>query len=200
MTKRLFIAADIDDATRDAVDGIGQSLRKAIGGRTKASWVRPERMHLTLQFFGEADAAVEQRIRSALAEVLRERPFELSFEGLGIFPERGSPRVLWLGIQRGVNELRRVQQILQDRLALPLERESFKPHLTLARFRERVSRARLTEIGNIRASAGPTVIDRVTLYESRLSPASLDLRSGRPEVPRSAGPAYLKLAEAPLQP
>lgn len=55
--------------------------------------------------------------------------------------------------------------------------------LTLARFGDRVPRTKLAEIPDIPASAGPSRIDRVTLYESRLSPA---------------GPTYVPLEEGLL--
>src|SRR5687767_434529 len=142
-------------------------------------------MHLTLHFFGVADPPLEQRIMEALAVPVRERSFVVSFDTLGFFPERGSPRVLWLGMREGAAELRGVQRRLHEDLGLPPGEGPFKPHLTLARFRERVSRGKLAKIADIRASAGPCRIDRVTLYESRLSPK---------------GPTYVKLAEAPLQP
>jgi len=180
--KRLFVAADIDDATRAQIEIISRSLRDAIDTRTRASWVRADRMHLTLQFFGAADAALEERLMAALGDAFDAPSFDLSFDGLGFFPERGSPRVLWLGIRNGEAELLRVQQIVRQRLALPPE--PFTPHLTLARFRERMSRGALGEIADFRAQAGPSRIDRVTLYESRLS---------------SGGPTYLRLAEAPLR-
>ena len=180
--KRLFIAVDIDAATREQIGGISTALRAAVDVR--ASWIRADRMHLTLQFFAAADEALEDRITAALAAPLRTPSFNISFDRIGFFPERGSPRVLWLGIGTGVADIRGLQQEVQDRLKLPAERELFVPHLTLARFRDRVSRGRL-EIGDIRRQAGPSRIDRVTLYESRLSPA---------------GPAYLRLQEAPLQP
>ena len=185
MAKRLFIAADVDEATREQIAGISRSLRERIGTAAKASWVRADKMHLTLHFFAAAESSVELRILAALAEPIQERPFELSLESVGFFPEHGSPRVLWLGIRRGATELVRVQGILQRRLALSPERETFRPHLTLARFRERVSRAKLAQIAKVPAWAGPARIDRVTLYESHLSPA---------------GPSYVRLAEAPLQP
>ena len=181
---RLFLAVDVDERTRAQIAAISASLREAIDKAVKATWVHPDRMHLTLGFFGEADAALQQRITASLADPIPEGPFDLSFDGLGLFPERGSPRVLWLGIRRGLDELRRVQVALQARLQTPAAREAFSPHLTLARLRERVPRARLANTGEIAASAGPTRIDRVTLYESRLSPK---------------GPAYVRVAEAPLQ-
>jgi len=181
--KRLFIAVDIDAATREQIGGISTEIRAEVDVR--ASWVRADRMHLTLQFFAAADEALEERINAALAMPFETRSFDITFDKIGFFPERGSPRVLWLAIGAGVADIRRLQQEVQDRLKLPAARELFVPHLTLARFRDRVPRSRLAEIGDIQARAGPSRIDRVTLYQSRLSPA---------------GPAYLRLREAPLQP
>jgi 2'-5' RNA ligase len=185
--KRLFIAIDVDEHARGAIARISSDLRTQIDPRAKMSWVRPERMHLTLHFFAHADEGLERRILSALDEPVREPSFHLSFEGLGFFPERGSPRVLWLGVREGLAELRRLHQIFAGRnlsRALPAGAgKPFTPHLTLARIRNRVPRGQLEDIGSIQASAGPCAIDRVTLYESRLS---------------SAGPTYLRLAEAAL--
>ena len=64
------------------------------------------------------------------------------------------------------------------------KREEFNPHLTLARFRDRVPRSRFAGITTMKAEAGPCRIDRVTLYESRLSPK---------------GPTYVVLAEGLLK-
>ena len=183
--KRLFIAVDIDEATREQVGRIASRVREQIASAAKASWVSPARMHLTLQFFASADDTLEQRVRTALEHMLPEAAFDLTLEGLGVFPPRGSPRVLWLGVREGVDQLRRVQKGLERALGVSGgHAASFSPHLTLARFRDRVPRPILAEIADIRASAGPSRIDRVTLYESRLSPV---------------GAAYLPLAQAPLQ-
>ena len=186
MGKRLFLAVDIDEPTRVQVGRISVRVRDAIGAQTKASWVRLERMHLTLHFFGDVDDAFEQRVCRSLADPIGVAPFDLTFDGLGFFPERGSPRVLWLGIREGLESLRRIEKALIDDLNLERDHQGpFTPHLTLARFRDRVARGALAEIARIPASAGPSRIDRVTLYESRLS---------------SAGPTYVPLSEAPLQP
>jgi 2'-5' RNA ligase len=180
--KRLFFAVDIDDATREQIACISADLRAAIETYGRASWVRPDRMHLTLHFFGSADAIVEQRARAALASPIQESPFDVMFDGVGFFPERGSPRVLWLGLRDGLEPLRRVHKTVVGPLAGV---DAFRPHLTLARLRDRVPRAKFAQIAGIPASAGPSRIDRVTLYESRLSPA---------------GPTYVPLAAATLKP
>jgi 2'-5' RNA ligase len=88
-----------------------------------------------------------------------------------------------------LDTLRRIEQLLAGRIdrqgAPRASRESFSPHLTLARLREPVPRVKVAHLGHIQSSAGPSRIDRVTLYESRLSPR---------------GPTYVPLAAALLQP
>lgn len=181
--RRLFLAVDIDEHVRGAIGRISSDLQQRIGPHMRATWVKPHRMHLTLHFFGEVDAATEERLRAALVDPIAQEPFDLSFDRIGCFPEKGAPRVLWLGIRDGASELKRTQQILAVRLSVT--DPAFKPHLTLARIRDRVRRGQIGEITSIPASAGPCRIDRVTLYESRLSPA---------------GPTYLRLASASLTP
>jgi 2'-5' RNA ligase len=184
---RLFAAVDVDDATRGDIAQLSDALRQrhSAAGLGKASWVQKDRMHLTLHFVADADAPTEARVRAAFDQPFPMAPFDLSFRGIGFFPERGSPRVLWLGIDQGLDPLRALHREFQRRLgASTKSREGFSPHLTLARFRDRVPRARMGEIAQFSASAGPCRIDRVTLYESRLSPK---------------GPTYTVLAQAPLK-
>jgi 2'-5' RNA ligase len=186
--KRLFAAVDVDDSTREAIARMGTVLRDTIArgsSRLRVTWVHPDRLHLTLEFLGDLDQAAEERARLALDEPIPVAPFALRFEGLGFFPDTGSPRVLWLGIADGVAELRQVHAELRRRLGdLARSEEQFNPHLTLARLRDRVPRQRLKEAVAMRACAGPCAIDRVTLYESRLSPK---------------GPIYTRVADGLLK-
>ena len=62
-------------------------------------WLAPEQQHLTLRFIGELDKGRLDEVAEALAMV-RARPFELLLEGLGHFPPRGEPRVLWVGVEK----------------------------------------------------------------------------------------------------
>ena len=190
--KRLFIAVDLDGRTRAAVAQIAATLRErtpfaAPAGtiRLRVTWVPADRLHLTVEFLGEVESDVEQRTTAVLGEPIPIAPFDLSFDGLGMFPESGPPRVLWLGIGGGLADLKRLHVSLRERLSLAADsRDGFNPHLTLARFRDRARRSDLREIAGVKAFAGPCRIDRVTLYESRLSPS---------------GPAYTALAKAYLR-
>ncbi len=141
VAKRLFIAVEIDDATRQQVSRVSAGVREAVEKQTRASWVHVERMHLTLHFLGGADAALEQRARDGMARPLGESAFDVTFDGLGCFPERGSPRVLWLGIRDGLEPLRRIQRVLAEQLQVRPDHEGpFTPHLTLARLKDRIPR------------------------------------------------------------
>ena len=183
--KRLFVAVGLDAQTREAVDRISSAVRELMvqkGASGRVTWVRKDRMHLTVLFLGAADEALERRLLGALAEPIPLTPFALDFRGLGCFPSKGSPRVLWLRADLGADRLCRVHDEIMRRIGdRKPGREPFNPHLTLARFRDRVRRADLEEIAARPAFAGPCLIDRVTLYESHLSPK---------------GPAYEPLAEA----
>jgi 2'-5' RNA ligase len=192
--KRLFLAVDLDEQTRETVARLSTSLRERAESLGRITWVHKDRMHLTVHFVGHADEALEQRVRSALAEPVPLAPFSLSFKGIGFFPASGSPRVLWLGIADGLRDMRRLHECVERRLDVPGGAgEAFNPHLTLARFRDRVPRRQLAGIAGLTAAAGPCLIDRVTLYESRLSPGGLS----RAE---SKGPTYVPLAESLLNP
>ena len=171
------------------IAAVGSRLKEqavATLNRTRITWVDPDRLHLTLEFFGDAGEAIEQRVMTALAAPFSIAPFRLSFDGLGFFPRSGPPRVLWLGIAEGLTGLRALHGDLRARLgdaAMPAD--EFNPHLTLARFRDRVSRLEVKGMALMKAAAGPCSIDRVTLYQSHLSPK---------------GPTYTQVAQALLTP
>ncbi len=189
--KRLFAAVDLDEPTRRAVSALRTALETQLAGPVRgalrASWVDPHRIHITVEFLGDCDAACEDEARRAFELPLELPPFALTLAGLGAFPPAGPPRVLWLGVALGERELTRVREIVRRRLRGTREgvdRERFHPHVTLARFRSRVPRTVLVGLRALDAPAGPCLIDRVTLYESRVSPR---------------GPSYQALATAPLK-
>jgi 2'-5' RNA ligase len=188
---RLFVAVDLSDEARQAVADEQQRIAGAFDAETKPSlkWVRPEQAHLTIVFLGHVD---DERVRTVVDAVGRDvnlAPFEMTLGGVGVFPSRGAPRVLWIGVGDGAAELTVLQRELAARVAalgIPLEQRPFHAHLTLARWRE----SRAADRSRALAAARPGTIARVridsaTLYQSRLSPT---------------GAAYTALARANLIP
>jgi 2'-5' RNA ligase len=137
---RLFVAIDLDAAAREAVAAEQRRLAKAIrdADGEELRWVPPERLHLTLVFLGE----VADRQLPALTAVFDDEivfaPFVARLTGLGVFPSRGAPKALWVGVGEGapeVTELQRRAAELATRAGSRLEERVFRPHLTLARWR-----------------------------------------------------------------
>ncbi|HMF97606.1 MAG TPA: RNA 2',3'-cyclic phosphodiesterase [Vicinamibacterales bacterium] len=185
---RLFIAADLPDSVRDALAAEQKRLSAALAGSgSSLTWVRPEHAHLTLVFIGNVDDARVQAVADAIAVDVEAPPFEAVFEGAGVFPPRGAPRVLWIGVTAGAGELSHLQRILAARIAalrLPIEDRAFHPHLTLARWRESRSADRERALAAARRRVVARArISAATLYQSRLSPA---------------GPTYTALSRANL--
>ena len=126
---RLFVAIDLPTPVKNR-------LAPLCFGLPGARWVEPEQLHLTLRFIGDVDAMVFQDVREALAEV-RSELFPLRLEGVGFFPPRGKPRVVWVGISKNEQLLllrKRVESVLV-RTGLEPEGRKFSPHITLARLK-----------------------------------------------------------------
>jgi 2'-5' RNA ligase len=145
---RLFFAVDLDEPVRVRAGRILDHLRARFErdsvelGRA-VKWVRPENLHLTLHFLGELDAGRADEILAMMREPLGEGAFSLEFDGLGMFPASGPPRVLWLGVATGQEALGRLHAELGhrlERLSIPTDRRPLSAHLTLARFRYAVRR------------------------------------------------------------
>jgi 2'-5' RNA ligase len=189
---RLFFAIELDPGARQGIAGEQRRLRTAVAG-ADLRWVDPEQLHLTLVFLGEVPEPALTNLREAATRPIDLPPFILSFGGVGVFPPRGAPRVLWLGALEGAGLAAGAQRAIAGRATqcgLAIERRPFRPHLTLARVRDggRGGGARLrTEIA---ALAGDRVepvarvrVNEVTLFRSLLSPK---------------GSTYEALARAPL--
>ena len=137
-TWRVFCAIDLPEPVRALVGQHISELRRAVPD-ARASWSRPESIHLTLKFHGQVPVAGVAKLSSAVARAVEGMPpFRLGIGGTGAFPSHGSPRVLWIGVHDSSGRLAELHERLEDESAgVGFEREarSFHPHLTIARLR-----------------------------------------------------------------
>ena len=171
---RAFIAFPLPRRVLDYFAGVQHCL--AAQG-IRARWVRPEGMHLTLKFLGRLVPEKIDAVAALLDTVAaRYTPLQLTALGLGGFPNRGRPRILWAGIEGQSMRLGCLQQDIETGLA-PLgwskEKRPYKGHLTLARAKGRRPFER--HIRELLAQCEPNepvgfVADKLTLYRSRLRP------------------------------
>jgi 2'-5' RNA ligase len=135
---RLFFAVELPRALKARVGEHIRRLRDAFP-HVRASWEKPEKIHITLKFIGEVEASrVGELSRAAERAAATVGPFELTITTPGAFPPHGPPRVLWLGVEDPSGQLSKLQCALEDetsRAGFPREQRPFKPHLTLARVR-----------------------------------------------------------------
>ena len=189
---RLFVAVEIEPQLAAAATALIDELRaraSRLAPGARMTWVTPERLHLTLAFIGNADAARSQAICGVLSPTVGVPPFRLTVAGVGSFPKTGQPRVIWAGLTAGRDRLQEVERVVSSRLAtagIPPEPRAFNPHLTLARVREAAGlRAGPLFEGLEDDVIGATGVEAITLFDSRLS---------------SKGPTYVPLLRAPLAP
>ena len=135
---RLFVALQIPTDVRDNLAAAIQEFRdldKRAAGKGPR-WVRPENLHVTLKFIGEAAPEKLEGIRVALAGVRPDAPVELSCRGLGFFPNEKRPQVFWASLEASGNLPKLAEDIDRALAAVGIarERREFAPHLTLARF------------------------------------------------------------------
>jgi 2'-5' RNA ligase len=187
---RLFVAAEIGDTLAAGAGDISRELQQraaAAAPRAKITWVPSERLHLTIRFIGEIDDANAAAVCKALDRPIPVVPFDLGLAGAGAFPKSGSPRVLWIAVTDGREELVAIEREVTLRLAplgVPEEDRAYSPHLTLARVREPAGLRTATLLNGLTdRQVGTVRIDAITLFHSKLSPK---------------GPAYTPLLRVAL--
>lgn len=132
---RTFIAVELAPSVMSRAGDLIDKLRVA---PAEVNWVHTQHMHLTLKFLGDVpdtDTPDVCRVVQRVAEGFE--PFEITFRGLGAFPNLRDPRTLWIGIEDGEEELKALQAALENALKQELgyakEQRAFQPHLTIGR-------------------------------------------------------------------
>src|SRR6266849_10851980 len=172
---RLFVALEIPSTVRENLAELLKSLR-SMSPQTR--WVRPENLHVTLNFLGEVPETKLAPIRSALAGARSDQPVTLDFRGLGFFPNEKHPRVFWAGIEASPNLKTLAEDIEKaaEKLGIPREQRPFSPHLTLARFESRglpeKLRAAIRE--NAGREFGSLRTNQFHLIQSKLKPTGAE--------------------------
>ena len=175
---RLFVAVTLPAEARDAIARLIQGLRAA--DLTGVRLVDPDGVHLTLKFLGNVDSSRVPALTDALDAVGEDAaPFALHLRGVGVFPDRRSPRVLWAGVSGDTDALAALARRVDDTCAtvgFPRERRPYSPHLTLARLRDRASEDERQRAGSVLAHIGLApgksfAVEALHLIKSTLTPS-----------------------------
>ena len=130
---RLFVAFEVSDEAKDAVEAAVAPLRERF---PNARWVPRENWHVTVKFLGQTYPRLvgwvqEQVMQAAVTSAsVTSRLTEL-----GAFPSVGRARVLWAGLDDRPGLLAEIALALDAALAKEFKPETraFSAHLTVAR-------------------------------------------------------------------
>lgn len=169
---RCFVALDLPPPVCNYLAG----LRSHFGSMGQLRWVPADQLHLTLLFAGELPEAELPALQAAVASAPL-RALQLHLAGLGHFPPRGEPRVLWAGLGGDLEGLAALHGHLTTataELSVPREDRDFTPHITLGRVKSPFGALALVgkcaEVGaTLRPKPFPAVA--LCLYSSVLRPS-----------------------------
>jgi len=169
---RSFIAFDIDSpAVRNKLSKT-QALIVQTG--TDVKLVETENIHVTMRFLGDLSLGMVDKVFEEMKKV-QFTSFNIQLKGVGVFPSLSYPRVVWVGIREGTNELRSVFEQLEPRLrglGFAADEHGFSPHLTIARVRSGRNKAQLADFvkQNAELDFGTIKGECLRLKRSVLSP------------------------------
>lgn len=170
---RTFIALELSEEIKEELGRLQDELKAA---DAEVKWVKPQNIHLTLKFIGNAEESKIEEIKKILESISSQNhPFEISLFRPGAFPELNRPRVIWVGIDKGCAEVEKIAKIVSDELektGFPKEERPFSAHLTLGRVKSGRNKARLKEkILSLETRPTSSAINHITFFRSTLTPS-----------------------------
>lgn len=114
------------------------SVRKKFNSFVKGKWVEPINLHFTYHFLGEVNIVMAKELYSEIQSICREYEANLDFIGLGTFPPKQNPRVLFMRIIDENKVLKEIHSNLSKILKknnFQIDDKEFYPHLTLVRIK-----------------------------------------------------------------
>ena len=133
---RLFVGIFPSQATQKQLNQEAENLSKKL--QTKARFLAPEVLHLTVKFIGNIDETHLSSFTTAFLQARGNLPSALlQIKHFTLFPSRRKPRVIAATIERSP-ELDCIFQFFDEcfsDLGIVADQRSFQPHITVARSR-----------------------------------------------------------------
>jgi len=187
---RTFIAIELSGEIKEYLSRLQEKLKTS---QADVKWVAPANIHLTLKFLGEIDDKTKDNVIGIVEDIAKDKnPFYLNIASLGAFPHIESPRVIWVGIDKGDAQVKEIAKALEEKLSkvgIPAEDKLFSSHITIGRTKSSKNRNNLAESmeslkGKVAEGIPELRIEKITLFKSTLTPK---------------GPIYEVLKEAYLK-
>ncbi len=171
---RCFVAVEVSTPVRKRVVELQRALRRA---GADVRWVEEGNLHLTLKFLGEIDERGMERLKGLLSiEASRWPRIRVEYAGVGTFPERGAPRVVWAGLTGDVGKLAGLAAAVEraaEEVGVPREGRPFAAHITVGRVKSPRNAKRLAAAVEQQRGVplGGEEIGEFILFKSTLTPS-----------------------------
>ena len=134
--QRIFVGLQLSGYLVNTIPMIKSTI---VDTKKLINWVSGKNLHLTLSFLGTIDLKNLDKIKLELNDILKYKSFDMVINGAGSFPSLNKPRILWLDIQKGRDELTDLQNKIEQ-LVFPFKEnqknENFVPHITVGRIKD----------------------------------------------------------------
>jgi 2'-5' RNA ligase len=133
---RIFLALPLP---QDVRADIGHVLKRLREKAPDVRWVKPEQLHITLIFIGEAGERAAAEISAISRVVCSSVPaMRLVCSGIDHFGPPSRPRVVHIPVTGGAEKCGALQLRLAESLTgrYPAEKRSYNAHITLGRVRK----------------------------------------------------------------
>lgn len=147
-TERIRSFVSFDISSGEILKKIQDVQEKLVETQADLKVVKPKNIHITMRFLGEISSETIEKVIEQMEEI-KSQSFDIEFKGIGTFPNIKYPRVIWIGIKKGSDELKEIYTQLEPRLnkiGFNPDKKGFSPHLTIARLRSGRNRKTLIDI------------------------------------------------------
>jgi len=170
---RSFIAVNLNPEIKEYLASLQANLNVP---ETKIKWVEKNNLHLTMKFLGYISLEQTILIKSKLKEIASQyRPFIIRLSSnIGIFPTYQMPRIIWVGIKEGINQLNELYNSIENNLSnkgFPRENKDFTGHITIGRVKFIRDKDNFIQIlKSIEVNNFSQEVGSIDLMESKLTP------------------------------
>ncbi|MEW6620041.1 MAG: RNA 2',3'-cyclic phosphodiesterase [bacterium] len=170
---RTFVAISMSPQLKETLSKFQSELKKA---NADVKWVNSDGMHITLKFLGNCLIGQLESVYQMVLEATSDfKQFTLSLTSVGAFPSLSSPKVIWVGVDKGKEECIELSKRIDNnllRLGFPIEQRESIPHLTLGRIKSPQRKDDLSKlISTLKPPAfGQMEVAKIEVMGSQLTP------------------------------
>jgi len=169
---RTFIAFDSPEKVKEEISLLQRELAQS---SADVKWESSDKFHVTIKFLGDVRVSIlDDVIGEAEAAVKNFPSFGVGFGSLGAFPDKRSPRVIWIGCDNPDGTLRKIKESLDrslQRFGFEIEKRQYHAHITLGRVKSTKGIGNLTpKLEKLNFEPHNATIETIHVMKSLLSP------------------------------